>query len=407
MDIKELIVKIAWPFVVTLGLVVLVIFKKPLEIFISNLRHIKVNRDKDSGFSVEGDVDRSLPEKQDLISLQKDLMVQKESEDIQQDTSASEEITLEENYIKFFFEKKFKESREVALKVLEKNKSGNPDLVLWLKMWAAKSLCFYDFSHGKEEFQNLLKEYPNDGDLYITFAKILVDLGSVNDAFSVLDKYPGDIVQKRSLQLNKAEILKNNGNNEDALSILEELGIQEDNINIKSKSYLIKGDILNAQGKNDDAIDCMYKAYKILPTDTSILWEIAQFFGKIADLKKELFFRLQLNNIIDNNSAFNGYLGNTLWALGFKSSAMKAYERGNQIEEGKVAWLLGNIGNVFNSIGLYDKALEFFRRAIELDPSNKYVHDRLATTLANNEKEHEKVNEIENEVRKIIVSQTN
>ena len=167
---------------------------------------------------------------------------------------------------------------------------------------------------------------------------------------------------------------------------------------------ILKGNILKKQDKIDEAKKWFYKAYKTLPTNSFIVSEIASFFSELNDHKSTLFFQKHLTNQDDKKSDYWGNIGNTFLSLGLNDHAMVAYEKGNELTEGKERWLIANIGNLYNNVGLYSKAIEFLQRATEISPSDQYSHNRLASALSNKKDEESKVSKILAEVKTTIAN---
>lgn len=320
------------------------------------------------------------------------------SQEISQNKSPDSEI----NWVSLLFQRKYPEAREALLETIAQSKDISLDDTLWYKSEAAQILSRYDYQKGKEEFEELISKNPQAISLYIQYFEILSQTGDLNRAFSLIDTYPGNMSNKYILLFQKAEILSRNPDVQDALQIIDELILQNENIFVKARAHIQKGLILKKQEKIEDAKNWFYKAFKILPTDGFILREIAEAFSKINDAKSMLFFRKQLANLNNDEATHWGYMGNAFVLLSLHNRAMLAYEKANQLASLKEAWLVGNIGNLYNNVGLYDKAIEFLQKAIEMDSNNQYFHERLASTLANKEKEDAKVNEILEEIKDLI-----
>lgn len=404
MNIMEFIKEIVWPVAVILGLIVIIIYRGPLGDLISNLRKGSVSNKKGEGFSMNLEVDPPFQGVKELLS-DSELLEDQTPENIKREKSQAIQDKLpdtEINWVSLFFQRKYPEARQALLETISQNKDISPDDMLWFKGEAAQILSKYDYQKGKEEFEELISKNPETTLLYLQYFDVLSQTGDWNRAFSLIDKYPGNISNKYTLLFQKAKILIKKPDNQDALQIIDELISQNENVLIKARAHILKGLVLKKQEKPDDAKNWFYKAFRILPTDDSVLREIAEAFSEMSDAKSSLFFRRQLANLHANEAAHWGYMGNAFLALDLENRAMEAYEKANQLASGEETWLMANIGNLYNNVGLYNKAIEFLQKAIEKDSKNQYSHERLAFALTNKEKEDTKVNQILEEIKDLI-----
>ena len=79
--------------------------------------------------------------------------------------------------------------------------------------------------------------------------------------------------------------------------------------------------------------------------------------------------------------------GNTCLLLDLNNKAMIAYKKGNDLAKEKEGWILGNIGNLYNNIGLHEKAIHYLNSAIEKETSSKFAHERLASSIKKRDEE--------------------
>jgi len=409
MDPMEFISKIAWPLVWVIGFIVLLAYRGSLGNLISNLKKGTVSNKKGEGFSVNVEVGHPSPENiRQGTSLSYELLESEVSDDIQKEKPQKMEIEVEVNWVVLFYEKKYQEAHKELLKQIEQNADIVPDDMIWYRGEAAKILCKYNYQEGVKEFETLINDNPDSGAVYLMYIEAVSDAGDLDLAFSLVDKYPGNKSNKYALLFHKAELLLDKRANIDgALIIIDELISQNDNLAIKSKAHILKGKILKKQEKVEEAKKCLFRAYKILPTTEFILREIADFFAEMGDSKSELFFRKQLADLNSEESNNWGYLGNTYVSLSLNSRAMDAYERANQLTASKEQWLIANIGNLYNNIGLYNKAIEYLNKAVEMASSDQYSHNRLASSLSNKEEEDKKVTKLLEETRELIAKVDN
>jgi len=402
MDPMEFISKIAWPFVWLIGFIVLIVYRGPVGVFISNLKKGEVSNKKGEGFSLNVEVGQPSPENvRQVTSPNYELLEGEISDEL--DKEKPQGTYAEVDWVVLFYEKKYQEAHEALLKQIEQNPEITPDDMIWYKGEAAKILCKYSYQEGVKEFETLLINNPDSGPLYLMYIEAVSEAGDLDLAFLLVYKYPGNKSNKYALLFQKADLLFNKKANSDgALLIIDELILQNDNFIIKAKAHILKGKILKTQGKLDEAKKCAFRACKILPTTQFILKEIAELFAEMNDSTSELFFRKRLVDLDNNESSNWGYLGNAYVSLSLNNRAMDAYERGNQLTTGKEQWLVANIGNLYNNVGLYGKAVEYLQKAAEMGSSDQYAHNRLASALSNIEEEDKKLKKLLDETEGLI-----
>ena len=64
--------------------------------------------------------------------------------------------------------------------------------------------------------------------------------------------------------------------------------------------------------------------------------------------------------------------------------------------------MIANIGNLFKNVGLYSKAIESLQKAVGIDPSDQFSHNRLSSALAKEKEEEVKVEALLEETRMFI-----
>jgi len=120
----------------------------------------------------------------------------------------------------------------------------------------------------------------------------------------------------------------------------------------------------------------------------TFLWEQGRNEEAVAQFR-------ELVSLDRKASRYWAMLGNAYLNLGLHGSALESYERADELAEGREAWILGNIGNLYSGRGLYAKATEYLRRAVDLDPTSEYAQDRLAKAITARGEEGKKAEEAE------------
>jgi tetratricopeptide (TPR) repeat protein len=220
---------------------------------------------------------------------------------------------------------------------------------------------------------------------------------------SIVDRAIQNVPQedKSKFQLKKAELLIKMKNIEESKSILDIL-TNDDNAGLAGIPHILLAKIISQQGteetdevsnKNDAARDELFKAYKKAPTDYRVLKEGANLLDELGYTKEALFFRLKQNEQFSNSESW-ALLGNAYLRLSLNGIALEAYLKANDLAEGEEAWILANIGNLYNNRGLHPLAIDYLRKSDALQPEDKYTTDRLAKAVKNFQEESEKAKEI-------------
>jgi tetratricopeptide (TPR) repeat protein len=418
MNTLQFIKDIAWPVVAFFALIVLLVYRTPLGNLISNLRKGSVSYKKGEG--VTGNLEINNPtigvrspilENQKLIEAQSIEYVESSQELSENNVTESvevhqvlvEEHKVEDEWISLWMKGENVKSREILLKEIKQMEADNntpSGYLLWLKCMAAKMLCQYDFPKGKEEFQDLINDNAEALMVYLQYFEVLQESGDLDTIYSLIDKYAGNKSNKYELLLKKAVLLSINNEFDKATTLLEELITQNDNLQTKASAYIEKGKILKKE-KPDDAKKYFIRAYKLLPTDISMLDTIASLFGEMNEPKLELFLRKQHVDLEKGYYSW-GYLGNIYLKLDLLNHSMSAYEKANELSSNKQQWIIANIGNLYNNVRLHDKAIEFLNLAHSMNPTDEYSTNRLSSVLSNKGKEEKKVQEIMDEARILI-----
>ena len=104
-----------------------------------------------------------------------------------------------------------------------------------------------------------------------------------------------------------------------------------------------------------------------------------------------------LNNLTLNdpkNVEYWGYLSNSCLMLELYNQAMISCRKAEELSEGKQAWIIQNIGNMFNNKGFYSEAISLLNKGMTIDPSSQYGHERLAGAIKSKDEEYKKYSEI-------------
>lgn len=404
MNLYEFITDISWQVVTLLGLIVLLVYKKPLSNLITNIKRASWTKGEASA-SLE--VDRPVVDsgKTDFVDNQLS-EIDKTSLEIQKTEIEYDSNLLEqesETWITLSSKGQYQKAREMLLESisqLEAQPEPPTNYIYWLRVQAIELLYKDDYQKGIAEFESSLKIYPDTLAFYRGYIDILEGLGDFDKIYSLIDAYPGNKSNKCILMLAKARLLNMSSDYDKATEIINQLLTQTDNIQIKAQAYIVKGNMLKKDNL-DEAKKCFIRAYKTLPMDFSVLSSVAESLSEIKESSLELFFRRQLVDLEKSDSTF-GYLGNVYLKLDFNSHALVAYEKANELSSGIPVWINANIGNLYNNIGLHHKAVDFLKIANAEMPTYEYGTARLSTALAKIEISEKKIQEILDSAKTLI-----
>ncbi len=408
MDTLEFIKDISWQVVILAGLIVLLVYKKPLGSLISNLRKGSISSKKGEGVSVDLEMEHStsMPLGTDVVRI--NLMEQQASEDIVKAESFTIEKEEQKEIVVSWYELslqgEYQKARDALLetiKELELLDNADDGYFMWLKLKAATFLSKYDYVKGKEEFEALVRNNPDKLPYCLGYIELLYNSGDADRVNSLIDNYAGNKSNKYGLLFEKANYLYKSSDIDKATAIIDELNLQNDNLLIKARAHILKGEILK-KDKPEDAKKWFIRAYKVVPTNESILEAVAELFAEMNEFKLLLFLRKQQIELDNKSIGSWGNLGNAYLTMNMYSHSMDAYEKANELSSKSPQWITANIGNLYNNAKLYSKAIEFLNLAMTMDSSNEYTANRLASALSNNEKEEKEIQKAMEETRILI-----
>ncbi len=274
--------------------------------------------------------------------------------------------------------KAFNEKRyDAAIALLEsdyENKS-DPDGRL-----AVKSLMGYvRFEQapaaGIAHFESLVRDFPTKYQPYHWWALTYLWKDLPEKCLAVLDRGLGAADKKAALLDTKSDCLARLGRVDEAIAAATK-GVESDPTYIPNYKNL--GELYEKKGDKESARAWYLKALDASGAARDVLEPYARFlsansFGAEAVLRyRELVARTP------DNATFWVLLGNAYLTAGLPSHALTAYLRGNELADGREAWILANIGNIYKNQGFYAEAIKYLKKAVECDSDSQYAHERLA-----------------------------
>ncbi len=282
----------------------------------------------------------------------------------------------------------------VSLKRAVLSKPDNQQLRLAL---ARLLVDMKEYDQARLEFEKLHQMAPNDPTLLYTLGLLALEAQRLDAAEKYLTQllksgkrndearyYLGRISQSKGdyaaainwysqvkggtyrfdAQLRQVSLLAKQGNAEEALSRLKKMIDNSPTKTALVRIYLMQGDILEQQGKPEQAIEVYNEALQMIPGNIDLLYArglTGQSIGNIKMLEDDM--RAILKTEPDNAAALN--------ALGFTladetdriEEALGYLQRAIQLDPEDPA-IIDSLGWVHYRLGNYDKAIRLLKKAL-------------------------------------------
>lgn len=285
-------------------------------------------------------------------------------------------------------QKKYKESRERLEKLILDEQ--DEDKKLTYKLWIAQTFWDQNIEVGKNQFETIIENNPKDSRPYSFFASTLIDSELFDEAIKVLERGINNVSDSlEDLELAKIDCYGKIGQRDEAIDYLQDKISKDENT---EKFYLKLTEYYLEEDNTKLAHKTIHEAYLKYSSNEEVIFKYSKILEDLSDHESALFLRNKLIKINPNDFVNWGYFGNSCLSLELNDRAMNAYEKGNEMVENGIDWLLGNIGNLYKNQGFYTKAIEFLKKSIEKNNNSEYVHDRLSTSFSLKEEETEKFN---------------
>lgn len=127
------------------------------------------------------------------------------------------------------------------------------------------------------------------------------------------------------------------------------------------------------------------------PQNEQVIFKYAYYAQySIKNYNIALYLWEKLNEINIENPEYIVHLGNTFLSLEMNNYAMFSYKKASELENEKASWILANIGNLYNNIGLYYSARKYLQKSLDINENYEYALSRLADIAKKEISEKEK-----------------
>jgi tetratricopeptide (TPR) repeat protein len=198
------------------------------------------------------------------------------------------------------------------------------------------------YQKAVDVFARVVEIDPTDSTAYANLGKVLGDLGRFEEAVRA---------HKKAIEINPhSHVAYNN------------LGI--DYVHL---------------ARNEEAMQAFRDALTIDPCDTTSLYNIGTLHNRVGQYAEALEALQKASQIRPSFGVYNS-LGTALASLGRLKEAEEAYNRAIEIEPNNPSNPSGynTLGVINNTLGRYQAAIGYFRKAMTLDPKNAATYSNLA-----------------------------
>jgi tetratricopeptide (TPR) repeat protein len=250
-------------------------------------------------------------------------------------------------------------------------------------------------AEGLAYFEAVFAKMPAEPEPYVWLGYAYMATGELDAALHVVDRGVAAGADETTLTIAKARFMAEKAHVEDAIGLLRSF----DPTSANARVVLATAEICEGAGRLLDAQSALEIVLRLDRLNETALYKLAQVKAAASDNARALSLYRRLLEVNDTNPAYHTHLGNLYLNLDLPSKAMAAYEKANELAEGKQAWILANIGNLLKNRGLHHNAVSYLQRAIVLDPRFTYAHDRMTVALKGIEAEDEKETTLLNSAR--------
>lgn len=243
-----------------------------------------------------------------------------------------------------------------------------------------------DPAGAAEQFSYALEQNPDLPELWQFLAATYYEIGETDKAADVVNKalvyFPNNV--QLMLQTSSIELQRENYRR--AYEVLDqalEVGVDSTDNETKAQIYGAMGDIAYREKSLDKAWDYYNTALEYDASNTLLLNNVAYYLAcEDRDLEKAQEYvekALEYEMVLSEANSPNT-LDTYAWVLFKRKNYPKAFEVINQVLElstEESSELLEHAGDIYFMNGHPDEALEFWKKALELDPDNKLLRRKV------------------------------
>jgi tetratricopeptide (TPR) repeat protein len=306
--------------------------------------------------------------------------------------SVSDNIKDEDEWSNYFLKNDYPKAREKLEKKIEGKESENKIVdecwlsYLRLKMnekGALGDLC--DIARNNRECLDVQKLIP--------YMLMWEDYNK--KAIEMADEAVNKTKFKVELGIVLASCYKNDHDIEKSEEILNGINPEENSDVAIALADLHESD-------SDEALRLLSSAYENFPSNENIVYKFATTLNKHNKNKEALYLYDFLTSNYPEKVEYWGSFSNTCLKFKFYDKALVACQKAEELSESKEAWIIHNIGNIFNSNNLYSESISWLQKGLKLNPESQYAHDRLSSAIKSKEEQHEKYKDIRKEGRILL-----
>ncbi|MCA0914608.1 TIR domain-containing protein [Marinobacter nauticus] len=315
------------------------------------------------------------------------------SQDKENEADEAEEDRKSKNsdWIFDLVDNKFSSARD---KIKEEIKEKTGADLLEANAWLAYVNFKEDEVSGLDPLLEIAKENEGEPKILALVARMFLwetyttySLEIINNS---LEKYP----ENNEFMIIKSECLKTDGDIDSAIEALRKYGFSD-----VPEVAISLSELHEEKGDLEGAIESISFSYLKYPNNKSVLYKYSRLLQNKGRNKEALYLLNKLVAEYPDEVAYWGYLSNTCLQLDLYEKAMSSCKKALDLSQGKEAWILHNIGNMFKNKGFYSEAEEWLNKGLEVEPKSEYAHDRLSGAIKSRNEEQRKFLDFCNEGR--------
>lgn len=224
--------------------------------------------------------------------------------------------------------------------------------------------------------ENAIRIYPYAADPYALEIDIFLELGQIDTAKKITDRYKQYEIQSDLIRKKEAQILMKNKEYERACKILaglENVDVKESDIDSKEEIYSLIALCYENLDKKSQALLYLNKLININPGHKSAYGRIGLIYrdNKKYDMAMEAFDK-QIK--INPHPYFYYEMANVYRKTGKYAKAIVYYERAAELERDN-AYIYRELGLLYEFLQKFEEAVESFDKAIENETDEKRKKD--------------------------------